>query len=150
MNSETLAKSIRAALGGFNDQALPVVECVKNLAQAARTGGEVPDGWKLVPVEITDAMADASGCEGQYRLSAHEQAGRLWSAMLTAAPQPEHLDCGACPGDGSMCKTECRLLKESPTAGPGPFKMYVWCADCQASTSASIAQDLAQPPEGER
>lgn len=47
---------------------------------------EVPDGWKLVPVEITDAMADASGCEGQFKISAHEQAASIWSAMLEAAP----------------------------------------------------------------
>lgn len=30
--------------------------------------------------------------------------------------------CGACPGDGSICKTECRVKAESPTIAPGKDK----------------------------
>lgn len=42
--------------------------------------------YKLVPVEITDEMAEASGCEGYFKTSPHEQAQEMWEAMLAAAP----------------------------------------------------------------
>ena len=42
--------------------------------------------YKVVPVEITDEMAEASGCEGCFRKSAHDQAQDMWTAMLAAAP----------------------------------------------------------------
>lgn len=69
----------------------PVPDAIRLLQRVAASTTDkpavaAPDGWKLVPVEITDAMVDASGCEGQYKLSGHEQAQRLWSEMLAAAP----------------------------------------------------------------
>ncbi|ALV06662.1 hypothetical protein [Roseateles depolymerans] len=50
----------------------------------------VPEGWKLVPVEPTEAMGIAGGIALEAS-SAHDIIGPLidaWSAMLAAAPQP--------------------------------------------------------------
>lgn len=32
--------------------------------------------------------------------------------------KPDAPDCGACPGDGSVCKTSCRVAEESPPVTP--------------------------------
>lgn len=42
--------------------------------------------YKVVPVEITDEMAEASGREGCFGKSVHDQAQDMWTAMLAAAP----------------------------------------------------------------
>ena len=41
----------------------------------------VPEGWKLVPVELTTKMIDAARSQSSF------PAG-VWRAMLAAAPQP--------------------------------------------------------------
>jgi hypothetical protein len=38
----------------------------------------------------------------------------LWRFIREALNHPAPPNCGACPGDGSICKTECRLAAESP------------------------------------
>ena len=47
-------------------------------------GATVPDGWQLVPVEITQAMLDATCCDegddAEMRLT--------WKELLYAAPKP--------------------------------------------------------------
>lgn len=43
-------------------------------------------GWKLVPVESTVEMEDA-GCKAASRLMGMGEAGRVYSAMLAAAPE---------------------------------------------------------------
>jgi hypothetical protein len=50
-------------------------------------GAEIPAGWKLVPVEITEAMHVAAvktivRCNGNA-----EFPPRVWAAMLTSAPE---------------------------------------------------------------
>jgi recombination associated protein RdgC len=48
--------------------------------------GAVPEGWKLVPIAPTDAMMDrAEQCDDEYPRASW---ALIWSAMLTAAPQP--------------------------------------------------------------
>lgn len=47
----------------------------------------VPEGYTLVPVEITIDMCEASGLEGEFKLSPYEQAQNLWSNMIAAAPK---------------------------------------------------------------
>lgn len=42
--------------------------------------------YKLVPTELTAEMVEASGCEGNFKVSPHEQAQEMWEAMLVAAP----------------------------------------------------------------
>lgn len=42
--------------------------------------------YTLVPNEITVAMADASGCEGYFGVSAFQQAQDMWDRMLSVAP----------------------------------------------------------------
>lgn len=38
-----------------------------------------------------------------------------YKPLKCAVQKQKHLDCGACPGDGSMCKAACRFASESPT-----------------------------------
>jgi len=57
----------------------------------AATAPPVPDGWKLVPVELTEAMSDAfhkQPEDGNWEDS-WTAAGR-WAAMLAAAPEVPH------------------------------------------------------------
>ncbi|WP_312946204.1 hypothetical protein [Superficieibacter sp.] len=46
----------------------------------------IPEGWKLVPVEPTEAMLDAAY---SYPASTTDRMRKQYSAMLAAAPQPE-------------------------------------------------------------
>lgn len=50
-------------------------------ARAALSAPAVPDGFKLVPIEPTDAMIDAT-YHGQ-------PLDDIWRDMVTAAPQPQ-------------------------------------------------------------
>lgn len=62
-------------------------------APPAQASAWVPDGWKLVPVQMTESMLDAAWCacsgldDGDIR--------DMWRAMLAAAPIP-----GASDGKG--------------------------------------------------
>lgn len=55
---------------------------------ALRTAGAVPDGWRLVPVEPTDAMVQAAFRIDLSYMPGQEGADRaaVYRAMLTAAP----------------------------------------------------------------
>jgi len=45
--------------------------------------------------------------------------------------KPDAPDCGACPGDGSICKTSCKVADESPTivAAPAVAPEECWSAN---------------------
>jgi hypothetical protein len=64
-------------------------------AWGARMAG-VPDGWKLVPIEPTDAMCDAPEVEVGLHSWDHSRDRATWSechdiykAMIAVAPAPE-------------------------------------------------------------
>ena len=63
-----------------------VVRRMMETAAALRARGAVPSGWKQVPVEITDGMADAAADDHQLGKSAFEVSAARWKAMLAAAP----------------------------------------------------------------
>ena len=60
--------------------------------QAARRMQEVPNGWKLVPVEPTEKMVNEGGCaqtfQHGHRYIGEYAAKAAWRFMLAAAPQP--------------------------------------------------------------
>lgn len=60
--------------------------------QAARASAPhgVPEGWRLVPVEATPEMLNASRWSGSGNVSVDEEWARkqVWHRMLAAAPQP--------------------------------------------------------------
>ena len=65
------------------------------LEQAQVNSPEIPEGWKLVPVEPTSEMLDAgrNACEGRFYPQDMLHGPRAmmadsWAAMLDAAPQP--------------------------------------------------------------
>lgn len=62
-------------------------------AEAAQAGSAqqvpaVPEGWRLVPVEATDEMADAGDNESPVAVHSDWTARDVWDAMLAAAPLP--------------------------------------------------------------
>ena len=54
------------------------------LAQQASPAPLVPDGWKLVPVEMTQEMEEAA-----FRVTGGTVGGYLYTAMLAAAPEAQ-------------------------------------------------------------
>lgn len=54
--------------------------------QSATTGGEVPSGWRLVPVDASDEMLEAGSYGLGGGLSDFYDPTPVWSAMLAAAP----------------------------------------------------------------
>ncbi len=71
----------------------PLLSRIKKLeAQLSATQAEVPQGWKLVPVEPTEKMI-SEGCCAQTLKDGHRYIGECaaktaWSFMLAAVPQP--------------------------------------------------------------
>lgn len=63
-------------------------------AQLPTPGGEVPDGWKLVPVEPTQEMLFA--CEDAGSIQNHQRGKRIYRAMLAAAPHPVSVEQSGC------------------------------------------------------
>ncbi|QHJ81643.1 MAG: hypothetical protein [Bacteriophage sp.] len=67
--------------------------------QPAHTEQVIPDGWKLVPIEPTEAMCDVKHigvdvfvgeAEGDEPYSIDgDSAGKVYRSMLAAAPKPE-------------------------------------------------------------
>ena len=55
-------------------------------AGAAHGRGQVPAGWKLVPVESSIAM-EYAGCKAASRLMGLSEANRVYRAMLADAPE---------------------------------------------------------------
>jgi hypothetical protein len=83
---------------------------------------EVPQGWKLVPVEPTEAMIDAAierGAAGDYNEG-------IWAAMLAAAPsQPP------APAAQAELQERARTLAEDWHEGVSTSEQYDWC--CKAA-----------------
>ncbi|MDR7875763.1 hypothetical protein, partial [Yersinia mollaretii] len=51
---------------------------------------EIPDGWKLVPIEPNWEMLSADGCKEHHKGETclhHDNRKRIWQAMLAAAPE---------------------------------------------------------------
>ncbi|MGE4773660.1 hypothetical protein [Yersinia enterocolitica] len=51
---------------------------------------EIPDGWKLVPIEPSWEMLSADGCKEHHKGETclhHDNRKRIWQAMLAAAPE---------------------------------------------------------------
>jgi hypothetical protein len=91
-------------------------ELKPRIAELEAAGAQgVPEGWRLVPVECTDAMAQAA--RAHYADNENYPSwGSIYGAMLAAAPSAPATapNCGACPGDGSVCKDSCRVEGENP------------------------------------
>lgn len=53
---------------------------------------QVPEGWKLVPIEPTDEMVRKSNWSGNGDVSVNEDWARktVWDRMIYAAPSPDH------------------------------------------------------------
>lgn len=49
---------------------------------------QIPDGWKLVPVEPTEEMADAHFRAHAQAKTVFAEVPALWAAMLAASPSP--------------------------------------------------------------
>lgn len=63
----------------------------KDLIERLASGWRIPEGWKLVPIEPTEAMTDALERHEHYCDSCKGVAFTGWagySAMLDAAPPP--------------------------------------------------------------
>lgn len=86
--------AIQEACGLHTDEYAPgsVIEYIKEL-EAERAA--VPEGWKLVPVEVTNEMSEAfAAAEYTFRYEGEDHPGMLYefrhqyAAMLAAAPSP--------------------------------------------------------------
>lgn len=64
--------------------------------------------------------------------------------------QEAPLDCGACPGDGSICKTSCRLMDESPHPEGCTYPRCITHGSCKARCDvvvvASSSNDQQEQP----
>lgn len=87
------------AVGSYTgaDQANAVAEAYEEalalFAQAPRDGGETQGGWRLVPVEPTDAMISAAEIECRRAAGVLDPVMHVWDAMLDAAPtQPSGVE----------------------------------------------------------
>jgi hypothetical protein len=68
----------------------------------------------------------------------------------TATPEPP-LDCGACPGDGTVCTTSCRLMEDSPHPEGCTYPRCVIYGSCKtrcdlvvSSGNAGVNPSVAQ------
>ena len=76
--------------------------------------------WVMVPREALIELAGRYGAfesshswnsEASLRAKFSEELTKIAAAPAQAAQPP---NCGACPGDGTVCPTTCRLAEESP------------------------------------
>lgn len=115
----------------------------------------VPDGWKLVPIKPTLEMLEATistypdWCDANVgtikRLSCS-----IYFDMLSAAP-----NCGACPGDGSICAKACKVEGDSPAApvaAPAPSdadkrdaERYRWLRESGEIVASHCGKGVAIP-----
>jgi hypothetical protein len=80
---QTDAMILRAAVARLNGLELEIL--------ALRKGRDIPEGWKLVPVDPDWNMLSADGCKEHHKGQPclhHDNRKRIWSAMLAAAPTP--------------------------------------------------------------
>ncbi|APX66301.1 hypothetical protein AV944_11180 [Sphingomonas sp. LK11] len=95
---ETLAKQYDASMpsraahirAGTSDH--KAIDAILAFAALDSRAGDAREGWKLVPVEPTEAMLDAywkqTGESKEMRSRTHAYMRRYWSAMLAATPAP--------------------------------------------------------------
>lgn len=59
---------------------------MKNNYEACYMNINVPDGWKLVPIDVTADMCNAVEVEVDFGKSAFEQTQIFWDKLLEASP----------------------------------------------------------------
>lgn len=91
-DSSTAGREVEQAIAWLTTTAAKEADLTKRLclSRAAALLQRAPEpadgGWRLVPVKPTEAMVAAGG-EGLFDCSRNSsKAGRVWSAMLAAAP----------------------------------------------------------------
>ena len=95
---DNLRKAAEMALGALLKYPMTEGRAIQTLRQALEQPEQVsvPDGWKLVPIEPTDAMLsvpvniDLRECVTPGGVTGLDAVGlfRAWEAMIEAAPQP--------------------------------------------------------------
>lgn len=65
-----------------------VLEAARRYAASQHTRGEVPEGWKLVPIEPTEEMRFAAGTLSRWYKDQRTHV-EIYKAMLSAAPTAE-------------------------------------------------------------
>jgi len=78
------ARQIRA--GEFIGDDVEIAIDALKAALASQQPQGVPEGFVLVPIELTPAMEDAMSCSG---VKHREWCWEVWDAALAAAPSPE-------------------------------------------------------------
>jgi hypothetical protein len=96
---ESVMEPCVQAFDAYNDGFMDADEALCLMATALQivAAAPKPEGWKLVPVEPTEAMCAAAGraLDGQNltkmgrKARAHYKAAVRYRAMLAAAPKPE-------------------------------------------------------------
>jgi hypothetical protein len=121
-------------------------------------GGEVPEGWQLVPKEPTEAMWDA-GCAAyekellKNRNRVGEATRAKWSAMLAASPSPPPVSakCTCHPDDNpprpcpqKFALSECRRAESirNAIAAMEPFAAYAGNTTTISSLPARAAEAM--------
>jgi len=119
------------------------------LSAGARESVSVPDGWKLVPVELTEAMEAAGHAEYEKAMLGNRRnvtaaCRRQWSAMVKASPSPPvsaqaAYDAPRCPSCGYTLR-DCREQMDHHLCGqPDPPPKCAMCNDHGAV--GNFAQD---------
>ena len=90
-----IVEEIGKLVGCANDwETVSAVKAALSGAQqgAAPQPAQVPEGWRLVPVEPTDEMVRKSNWSGNGDVSVNEDWARktVWDRMIYAAPSPDH------------------------------------------------------------
>ena len=86
--SPTLADDVRA---GNEKKRSPTAAALRAIARALEQPASAAgvEGWKLVPVEPTEAMVAAASAECERMRGVIDPVIHVWDAMLPAAPKPE-------------------------------------------------------------
>jgi hypothetical protein len=99
----------------------------------------VPEGWRLVPEKVTNAMIDAANDTPSGIAGTPPHWQWVWDAMLAAAPAhaADHTQCCDSP---AFCSSVRRCTAKDPTAAPAQS-----CGDAEQADEAvtDAASDLA-------
>ena len=99
----------------FHGLVAEITKLRTELAEANERAGKVgvPDGWRLVPVEPTEAMMDAAIAVTEKPCFPQD----IYAAMLTAAPAPAVVTEPAAEGEeaGLRADLEAAFRTEAPT-----------------------------------
>lgn len=82
---ETIAEILEADGDEWNCAAR-----IRKILKTSPSEAQVPEGWKLVPVEPTAEMVGAACDEEQRPLPMWSRMGAIYKAMLAASPAPDH------------------------------------------------------------